>query len=112
MPGYTDAAGTAQAPVHATCPALPAGTDYIAFRLMSDPSVQFDGWHVKNIQLNGTNVGMPGDLTGWDNEKFFNPVALSFGFALVGINGTVDSFGDVTAGTSVQVFRPTLGAGN
>ena len=112
LPGYTDAAGTAGAPVHATCPALPVGTDYIAFRLMTDPAVEFDGWHVKNIQLNGTNVGTPGDLTGWDNQKFFSPVPLSFDLALVGINGTVDIYGDVTAGASVEVLRPTLGAGN
>jgi hypothetical protein len=112
LPGYTDAAGSAGAPVHATCPALPAGSDYIAFRLMTDPGVQFDGWHVKNIQLNGVDLGTPGDLTGWDNQKFFNPVPLTFDFALVGINGTVDTYGDVTAGTSVQVIRPTLGAGN
>jgi hypothetical protein len=112
MPGYTNAAGSAGAPVHVTCPALPVGTDYIAFRLMTDPAVEFDGWHVKNIQLNGVNVGTPGDLTGWDNQRFFSPVSLDFGFALVGINGTVDAFGDVTAGTSVKVFRPTLDANN
>lgn len=112
LPGYTGTAGSAGAPAHATCPALPAGTDYLAFRLMTDPSVQFDGWHVKNIQLNGANVGTPGSLTSWDNQSFFTPVALDFGFALVGTNGTVDAYGDVTAGTSVKVFRPTLGAGN
>jgi hypothetical protein len=112
MPGYTDAAGTAGAPVHVTCPALPAGTDYLAFRLMSDPSVQFDGWHVKNIQLNGATPAGWGTLANWTNERFFSPVDLTFGFALVGITGTVDGFGDVTAGTSVKVVRPTLGAGN
>jgi len=121
MPGYTGPSGdetvtttigTAGAPVHVTCPALPAGTDYLAFRLMTDPAVTFDGWHVKNIQLNGVNLGMPGDLTGWDNQRFFSPVKLDFGFALVGINGTVDAYGDVTAGTSVNVFRPTLDANN
>jgi hypothetical protein len=112
LPGYTDVAGTATAPVHATCPALPAGSDYIAFRLMTDPGVEFDGWHVKNIQLNGVNLGTSGDLTGWDNQKHFSPVSLDFGFALVGINGTVDTFGDVTAGTGVNVFRPTLNANN
>ena len=101
--------GTAGAPVHATCPALPAGTDYLAFRLMTDPAAQFDGWHVKNIQLNGVDVGTPGDLTGWDNERFFSPLTLDFGFALVGINGTVDAYGDIlTSGADVKVFRPTL----
>jgi hypothetical protein len=112
LPGYTDAAGTAAAPVHATCPALPVGTDYIAFRLMTDPSVDFDGWHVKNIKLGTNDVDTPGNLTGWDNIQFFSPVDLAFDFALVGINGTVDEFGDVTAGASVQVLQLTLGAGN
>jgi len=112
LPGYNDSAGSAGAPVHATCPALPAGSDYIAFRLMTDPAVEFDGWHVKNIQLDGVDLGTPGDLTGWDNLQFFSPVPLDFGFTLVGINGAVDMYGDVTAGTSVQVLRPTLSAAN
>jgi hypothetical protein len=112
MPGYTDTAGSVGAPVHATCPALPAGSDYIAFRLMTDPAVEFDGWHVKNIQLNGVDLGTPGSLAGWDNQQFFSPLSLVFDFALVGINGTVDTYGDVTAGTSVHVFRPTLSAAN
>jgi len=112
MPGYTGTAGAAASPVHATCPALPAGTDYLAFRLMSDPSVQLDGWHVKNVQLDGASVGTPGSLTGWDNQAYFSPVALDFGFAVVGINGTVDTYGDVTAGSAVHVFRPTLDAAN
>jgi hypothetical protein len=110
LPGYNGSAGTAASPVSATCPALPAGSDYIAFRLMTDPAVQEDGWHVKNIQLNGVPFGT--DLAGWDNIRFFSPVSLNFEFAVVGINGTVDEFGDVTAGTAVQVIRPTLGAGN
>ena len=95
-----------------TCPGLPTGTNYLAFRLITDQASQFDGWHVKNIQLNGTNVGTPGDLTGWDNQNFYSPAPLSFDLALVGINGTVDIYGDVTAGASVQVLRPTLGAGS
>lgn len=112
LPGYSGTAGTAGAPVSATCPPLPSGTDLVAFRLMSDWATNFDGWHVKNIKLDGVDLGTPGSLTGWDNERFFSPLTLDFGFALVGINGTVDSFGDVTAGTSVKVFRPTLSAGN
>ncbi len=111
-PSVTTTNGTADAPLHATCPALPAGSDYISFRLMTDPSVEFDGWHVKNVQLNGVNLGTPGSLAGWDNQQFFNPAELSFYLTLVGINGTVDGFGDVTVGTDVVVLRPTLGAGN
>jgi hypothetical protein len=112
LPGYNGAAGSVAAPVHATCPALPAGTDYLAFRLLTDPAVQEDGWHVKNIQMNGVTPAGWGTLANWDNEDFFSPLTLDFGFALVGINGTVDGFGDVSAGTSVKVFRPTLGAAN
>jgi hypothetical protein len=112
LPGYSGAAGSADVPVHVTCPALPVGSDYITFRLMTDPAVEFDGWHVKNIQLDGADLGTPGSLAGWDNQKFFSPVPLTFGLALVGINGSVDPYGDVTAGTSVQVLRPTLPASN
>lgn len=121
MPGFTGPSGdetvtttvgTAGAPIHVTCPGLPTGTKYLAFRLMTDPAVQFDGWHVKNIQLNGVNVGTPGSLTGWDNERFFSPRPLDFGFVLVGINGTVDGYGNVTAGSGVKVFRPALNSAN
>ena len=122
LPGYTGPSadeavetttGTAAAPVHVTCPALPAGTDYLAFRLMTDPAAQFDGWHVKNIKLNNVDVGTPGSLAGWDNERFFSPLSLDFGFALVGINGTVSAYGDIlTSGADVTVFRPTLSADN
>jgi hypothetical protein len=112
MPGYTGESGSAAAPLHATCPALPAGSDYVAFRLMTDPSVQLDGWHVKNIQLNGTDLGTAGSLTGWDNQGLFSPLDLGFAFALVGINGTVDIYGDVSAATAVTVLRPTLNADN
>jgi hypothetical protein len=110
MPGYTGESGSAAAPLHATCPALPAGSDYVAFRLMTDPSVQLDGWHVKNVQLNGTDLGTAGSLTGWDNQGLFSPLDLGFAFALVGINGTVDIYGDVSAATAVTVLRPTLNA--
>ncbi|MCI0584239.1 MAG: immune inhibitor A [Chloroflexi bacterium] len=112
LPGYSGEAGSAGAPLHATCPALPAGSDLIAFRLMTDPAVQLDGWHVKNVQLNGADLGTAGSLTGWDNQGFFSPLDLGFAFAVVGINGTVDIYGDVTAGSGVTVLRPTLDAGN
>ena len=112
LPGYTGESGSAAAPLHATCPALPAGSDYVAFRLMTDPSVQLDGWHVKNVQLNGVDLGTPGSLAGWDNQGFFSPLDLGFAFALVGINGTVDIYGDVSAATAVTVLRPTLDADN
>jgi hypothetical protein len=112
LPGYSGESGTAGAPVHVTCPALPAGTDLLAFRLMTDPAVQFDGWHVKNVQLDGVDLGTPGDLTGWDNQGFFSPLDLDFALALVGINGTVDIYGDVSAATGVTVLRPVLNDAN
>ena len=122
VPGYTGPSddtsvtttiGTAGAPVTETCQlGAAAGPMLIAFRLMTDAAAEFDGWHVKDITLDGVAVGTGGSIAGWDNEKFFAPLPLSFAFTLVGINGTVNGFGDVTAGTSVKVFRPTLSAGN
>jgi hypothetical protein len=109
-PENTDTNGTATEPLHATCPALPAGSDYIAFRLMTDDLANFDGWHVKNVQVNDVDLGTPGSLAGWDNELFFLPVNLDFMLTIVGLNGTVDGFGDVGPSTGVQVLRPTLGA--
>jgi hypothetical protein len=121
LPGYTGPSddptvltsnGTAAEPLHATCPPLPVGSDYVAFRLMTDPAVQFDGWHVKNVQLNGLDLGTQGSLAGWDNQLFFLPVNLDFALTIVGINGTVDTWGDVApgGGSGVLVLRPTLGA--
>ena len=110
---YLFTIGTAGAPVTETCQlGAAAGPMLIAFRLMTDAAAEFDGWHVKDITLDGVAVGTGGSIAGWDNEKFFAPLPLSFAFTLVGINGTVNGFGDVTAGTSVKVFRPTLSAGN
>jgi len=124
VPGYTgptDAqglttAGSAAAPLLASCD-LSAysglGPILLSFRLMTDPAVQLDGWHVRNLMLDGVAVdATPLDLSDWDNQDFFAPQELSFYLTLVGINGTVDGFGDVTAGSDVVVLRPTLGAGN
>jgi Immune inhibitor A peptidase M6 len=124
VPGYTgptDAqglttAGSAGAPLAASCDlsAYSGGPPILlSFRLMTDPAVQLDGWHVRNLMLDGAAVdATPLDLSDWDNQDFFDPQELSFYLTLVGINGIVDGFGDVTAGTSVVVLRPTLGAGN
>jgi hypothetical protein len=111
LPGYNGSDGTAAAPVHATCD-VPAGADHIAFRLMTDGAVTFDGWHVKNIQLDSVDVGTPGDLTGWDNELYFTPASLDYDFTVVGLNGTVGTYGDVSTATGVYVLRTTLGAGH
>jgi hypothetical protein len=119
VPGYTgpdetgDASvGTAAAPVHATCD-LPdaAGPILLSFRLMSDSGVEFDGWHVKNVTLDGAPVDdTPTDLSDWNNQTFYLPVALDFIFQVVGYTGTVDEFGDITSGGNVVVLRPTLDA--
>jgi hypothetical protein len=80
---------------------------------MTDEAYQQDGWHIRNLELDGTPVdATPADLSDWDNIQYFSPVPLNFGFALVGINGSVDMYGDVISGDSVHVIRPTLGAGN
>jgi len=113
LPGYSGTAGSAGSPLAASCPALPAGVTHLAFRLMSDWATNADGWHVKDIKLDGVDVGTPGSITGWDNIQHLNPATLTFGFALVGITGgVVDAYGDVTAGSAIKVVRPTLGAGN
>ncbi len=114
VPGYTGVAGTAAAPVAATCDlsAYPAGNVLISFRFMSDPLENFAGWFVKDIALDGTPIGTSGDLTGWDNQQFFDPVALDFTLRLVGLTGDVDGFGHVTNATSVVVVDVPLDGGN
>lgn len=117
VPGYTGPSptegdpasnGTADDPLSVTCDPLPAEVDYLAFRLMTDPAVQFDGWHVKNIQLDGAPPTGWDTLATWDNRLFFTPVDLTFAFTLVGIDGTVSAWGDVApgGGGAIRVFRP------
>ena len=79
---------------------------------MSDWASNDDGWHVKNIKLDGADVGTPGSVAGWNNIGYYQPLSLDFGLALVGINGAVDSYGDVTAGSAVHVFVATLDGNN
>ncbi|MBI5949193.1 MAG: hypothetical protein HY875_13735 [Chloroflexi bacterium] len=114
LPGYTGSAGSAGAPISVSCaiPASFAGPAYVAFRFMSDAAVEDAGWFVKNVKVDGGDVGTPGSLAGWDNQKYLDPAVLNFQLQLVGLNGTVSAYGDVTAATSVVVIRPTLGAGN
>ncbi len=125
VPGYTGptdvqglaTAGTAAAPLAASCnlSAYSGGPPILlSFRLMTDPAVQLDGWHVRNLMLDGLAVdASPLDLSDWNNQDFFDPQELSFYLTLVGINGTVDGFGDVEGPPgSVHVLRPTLGAEN
>lgn len=117
VPGYTGPSdnpadpgtvGTAAAPVSVSC-AVPAGTTHVSFRLMTDPAVTFDGWHVRNVLLNGAAIG---PLAEWNTQGFYNPLSFGWIFQLVGINGTVDAFGDVSAASSVVIVRPTLTATN
>ena len=123
VPGYTGptedptnpaTAGTPDAPLAASCDlSAYAGQDIIlSFRLMTDSFVQFDGWHIRNLAINGAAVDpTPGDLSDWDNHQFFVPVDLAFKLAFVGVTGEVDEFGHVTDADSVTVVRPSLGAG-
>jgi hypothetical protein len=124
VPGYTgptedpndpSTAGTAAAPLAASCDlSAYAGQDVLlSFRLMTDAAVQMDGWHIRNIAINGTPVDTtPEDLSDWDNQQFFLPIELGFMLTLVGIKGEVDEFGHVTDADEVVVFRPELGAGS
>ena len=125
LPGYTGPSGndldpattgSASAPVAASCNLSAysgVGPILLGLRLMTDPGFQQDGWHVRNLMLDGTAVdATPADLSDWDNIQFFDELALSFYLTVVGTTGTVDAWGDVTAGSSVVVLRPTLGAGN
>ena len=119
VPGYTGpdetgegSVGTAAAPVHVTCD-LPdaAGAILLSFRFMSDAGVNFDGWHVRNVTIDGVAVDdTPADLSDWSNQTFFQPADLDFILQLVGLTGTVDEFGDITSGGDVVVLRPTLDA--
>lgn len=124
VPGYTGptdvqgltTAGTAAAPLAASCDlsAYSGGAPILlSFRLMTDPAVQLDGWHVRNLMLDGVAVdATPNDLSDWDNQQFFNPAELSFYATLVGINGTADGFGDITSAAGVTVMRLPLDASN
>lgn len=113
MPGYSGTAGTADAPLTASCDlsAYDPGSALIAFRFMSDPSVELTGWFVKDVQLDGDAVGTPEDLSDWNNQKFYDPADLGFTLRLVGITGAVDEFGHVTAATSVVIVDIPLTEG-
>lgn len=121
MPGFTGPdetgalyVGSALVPVSSTCD-LPTGTFLLAFRLMTDPAVEFDGWHVRNVRIGGALVDIsPDSLSDWENIPFFDPTPIAFGWMvqLVGLSGTVDAYGDILTGGNVVILRPTLGAGN
>jgi hypothetical protein len=124
VPGYTGpsddpanpaTAGTPAAPLAASCDLSAfAGQDIVlAFRLMTDPLAHFDGWHIRNVAIDGVPVdSTPGDLSDWDNEAFFTPEELSFMLTFVGLVGDVDEFGHVTDADEVVVRRAQLTAGS
>lgn len=124
VPGYTGPSddpnnpattGTPAAPVAASCDlSAYAGTDIVlALRLMTDPLANFDGWHVRNVAIDGVPVDdTPGDLSDWDNEAFFTPEQLGFKLTFVGLGGNVDEFGHVNNTGNVVVVRATLTAGS
>jgi hypothetical protein len=124
MPGYSGPSddpnnaatvGTAAAPVAVSCDlsAYAGQTVVIAFRLMTDGAATFDGWHIRDVAINGTPVdSTPDDISDWDNEQFFQPVGLGFKLAFVGISGDVDEFGHVTDADDVVVVRAELAPGS
>jgi hypothetical protein len=124
LPGYSGptqdpldpaTSGTPAAPLSASCDlsAYAGQTVILAFRLMTDGAVNFDGWHIRNIALNGTPVDpTPADVSDWDNEQFFQPVPLGFSLTLVGIDGKVDQYGHVTKAKSVVVVHTQLRNGS
>jgi hypothetical protein len=121
VPGFTGpdesgegTVGTATEPVHVSCDLPDAvGSILLSFRLMTDAGVNFDGWHLKNVTLDGAAVDdTPADLSDWNNQTFYSTVALDFILQVVGLTGTVDTYGDITAGGDVVVLRPTLGDGH
>jgi hypothetical protein len=123
VPGYTGptddpanpaTAGTAAAPLTATCDlsAYAGQTVVLSFRLKTDGLVEFDGWHIRNVAINGSPVDpTPGDLSDWDNQLFFQPVDLAFKLTFVGIDGEVNQFGHVTEAERIVVVRPELKSG-
>ena len=87
--------GTAGAPVTVTCQlGAAAGPMLLAFRLMTDPAVEFDGWHVRNIKVDDVAVGTPGSLAGWDNERVLHDRRPDYGFSWSG--STAPSTGSAT----------------
>ncbi|MGH2607866.1 MAG: hypothetical protein ACRDHF_02150, partial [Tepidiformaceae bacterium] len=113
MPGYTGTDGSEGSPLAASCDlSASSGNVIIAFRFMSDPAVEQTGWFVRDVQLDGADVGTPGDLTGWNNQKFYNAAALGFTLRLVGVSGDVDPFGHVSNATSVVVVDIPLDGSN
>ncbi len=124
LPGYTgptddptdpSTAGTPAAPLSATCDlsAYAGETVVLAFRLMSDAAVQFDGWHIRNVAIDGTPVdSTPADITDWDNEQFFQPIDLGFNLTLVGLDGKVDKYGHVSHAHVVTVIQTHLRRGS
>jgi hypothetical protein len=124
VPGYTGpsddpnnpaTSGTAAAPLAASCDlSAYAGQDIVlAFRLMTDPLANFDGWHIRNVAIDGIPVDdSPNDLSDWDNEQFFTPEQLGFKLTFVGLGGNVDEFGHVRNTGNVVVVRAELTAGS
>lgn len=114
MPGYTGTAGSAAAPLAASCDlsGIAAGPALVALRFMSDPSVNLTGWFVKDVKLNGTQVGTAGQLDDWNNQKAYDPASLGFTLRLVGLSGAVNQYGHVTAGSSVVVVDIPLNGSN
>jgi hypothetical protein len=79
---------------------------------MSDWATEQTGWFVKDVAVDGVPVGTPGDLTDWNNQKFYDPAVLHFTLRLVGLSGDVDAYGHVTNATAVVVVDSPLDGSN
>ena len=51
------------------------------------------------------------DLSDWDNIAFFDPLNFGWFVQPIKLTGTVDGYGDITAGGNVVIVRPVLGPG-
>ncbi|MEX2236192.1 MAG: hypothetical protein WEB00_01465 [Dehalococcoidia bacterium] len=115
LPGYSGEAGSANDPVQDSCDLsdFDGKTVLLALRFMSDSSVEKEGWFVRNLQLDGENVGTPGSLDGWNSQQFYDPAHFEWIVQVVALRGRVNQYGDVFRVTGpVTVIRPTLNAQN
>ncbi|HEY4668552.1 MAG TPA: hypothetical protein VIH05_02120 [Tepidiformaceae bacterium] len=114
LPGYSGVEGTAAVPTAVTCDlsAWSGQNVILAFRFMSDPAVEMAGWFVRNVQVDGVDVGTPGSLAGWSNQQAYLPVPLDFELRLVGLSGQVDTYGHVSDATDVVLVEIALDGAN
>ena len=57
-----------------TCRAFAGQTVVIAFRMVTDSSVHFDGFWVDDVAIGGTVMSDGSTLDGWSSPTEFNPI--------------------------------------